>query len=102
MKRSMIKCYETNTDIYMSLLQVRSILVRPTLPSLAMLLFNILARGLLLTFSRQPIMCDNDETDYPVLRSMQPQLYNETDNHVLVSLFPDEINCSSTTQDRRP
>ena len=43
MQKTMKKCYETNADKYMSLLQIRSTPISPGLPSPAMFLFNRLA-----------------------------------------------------------
>ena len=62
----------------MSLLQIGSTPVNPRLPSPVTILFNRLARGLLPTFSRHLIMCDNNDNNCVVLRHMQPQWDNET------------------------
>ena len=56
----MKKCFETNTDIYQALFQMRSTPLGPGLLSLTTLLFNRPARGLLPKFSRQPILSDKD------------------------------------------
>ena len=65
---TMKKCYETNAEIHMSLLQIKSTLLSPGLLNLVMLLFNRLARGLLPRFSRPPIMCYNDVTNHTALK----------------------------------
>ena len=62
------KLLETNADIYKNvLLQIRSTLIRPGLPSLAKLLFHRLARYTA-KFSRQPVICDNNESNHTVVR----------------------------------
>ena len=67
------KCYETNADIYMSLLLIRSIPISPRLPCQATLLFNRPMGGILLGLSRPAIPCDNDENNLALINS-QPQL----------------------------
>ena len=64
----MKKSYETNADMCMPLLQLRSTPIGPRLPSLATLLFNRLARSMLQRFSRPPIICDNDERNHAELK----------------------------------
>ena len=56
----------------MSLLQIRSIPLSWELPNLAMPLFNKPVGCLLLKYSRLPIMYDDDENNYTVLKSRLP------------------------------
>ena len=63
----MKKLYETNANIYMSLLQGRSTPVSPILPSPATLPVNRPARGLLLRCSGPPIICDKDKNNHAAL-----------------------------------
>ena len=69
----MKKCYETNADIYMSLLKIRLTPVNPKVPNPATLLFNRPARGLLPRLSRTPIIYDNNESNHDALKRRQPQ-----------------------------
>ena len=67
-----VKCQETNADIHVYLLKIRSTLVSPGLLGPVMCLFNRPTRYLLPRVYRTPIMCDNDESNHAVL-SRQPQ-----------------------------
>ena len=68
-KRTMQKCYKTNADVFMSLLQVKSTLRIPGLTSLAMPHFNQLVRDLLPRLGRLHIMCDKDESNQSTLKT---------------------------------
>ena len=57
------KCFETNADIYMTLLWIRSTLNSLGLPSLATFLLNRLTRGILPQFNRQDVVCDIHESN---------------------------------------
>ena len=59
--------------IYMALLQTRSTPINPWLPSPATLLFNRLTRGILPKFSRQVMLCDNDERNFIMFLGEQSQ-----------------------------
>ena len=61
--QEMRKCYETTNDIYVTILLIQLMLINPRLPSLATLLFNRPTRGILSRFNRQPVFCDNDESN---------------------------------------
>ena len=74
----MKKCYETNTYIYMALLQIRSILISPWLPSLATSLFNRATKGMLSKLSRPPILFDNDEGNRTALTNRHPHANKDT------------------------
>ena len=63
----MKKCFETNSDIYLALFQIRSTLPGFRLLSLATLLFNIPPGGLLPEFSRSLMLFDNDESNHAAL-----------------------------------
>ena len=82
------KCYETNADINMSLMQMRSMPKRPRLQSLDTVLFNRLTTGLMPIISRQPIMHNNDENNHAVLVNMHPWSCKETMTHVNISFLP--------------
>ena len=71
-KRTIAKCYDTNVDIHMSLLQVISAGIGAGLTSPAIHLLNRSSRGLLL--SRWLIICDNDESNH-TLFCLQEQLW---------------------------
>ena len=64
----MTKYYETNADVYMSLLQVRSTPVIPGLPSPAKFLFKRLANGLLLRFNKPPIMHHKNKSNHTAFK----------------------------------
>ena len=72
-KRTIRKWYKTNANIYMSLLQIRSTPINPRLPSLTILLFNRLSRGILLRFRSPPTGCDNNDSSHSALINRQPQ-----------------------------
>ena len=84
----MKKCFETNADTYMALLQIRLILNSPCLPNQAMLLFNALARGILPTFTGQPVLHNNDEINLIVLFKIQPQASQDRDTHKNIPFLP--------------
>ena len=63
--------YETNTDIYMAVLQIRSTTTRPRLPSLTALLLIKFIRSLLPEFSTIPVLLDNGENNHAALINMQ-------------------------------
>ena len=86
----MKKFIETNTDIYMALLQVRSTPVGPCLPSLAAQLFNKPARDLLPKFSRPPMLFDNDEsTAAPIKRQLNVGIDTDIHENILI-LYPQD------------
>ena len=84
-KRTMKKYYETNAGIYVSM-QIRSTMISPRYPRIAMLLFNRSSRGTLLRFSRLPIVCNNDDKNHFALRNRQPQTGKDVDTHIKISL----------------
>ena len=59
----MKKCFETNANIFMALMQIRSTPICPRLPCPATLLFNRLTRDILPKFNRHPVLCNNDESN---------------------------------------
>ena len=65
----------------MALLQKRSTLIRPSLTSLATLLFSRLARGLLLKFSRPLMLFDNNESNHGAVIKRQPR-------HIKIQKYP--------------
>ena len=54
------RCFYTKPDMNLALLQIRSTIREPGLPTSAMLLINCLVRGIMLRFSRSPINVDDD------------------------------------------
>ena len=84
----MTKCHETNIDAHVSLLQIRSTPISPGLLILAILLFNRMSRGILPIFSRPPIVCDNDETNYTALENRQPHVSKDVGINNILSLLP--------------
>ena len=63
MKFTRKKYFETNTDVYLALLQIRSTPLGPRLLKPTMLIFNRLARDLLPMFSRLPMLFDDDDNN---------------------------------------
>ena len=70
-----------NTNIFVALLQIRSILISPRLQCLATLLFNRHTRGLLPKISRPPMFFDNDENNHTILINRQLNITEEIDTH---------------------
>ena len=68
----MKKWFETNVNICMVLLQIRSTLLGPGLPNLATLVFNRPVRSILLMFTRLEMLFDSDENNHPALTKRQP------------------------------
>ena len=66
-------------------MQITSTAVGPSLPSLATLLFNRPARGVLPKFIRTPMIFDNDESNHAALIKRQSHVYTGTDTceHIL-------------------
>ena len=69
----MKKCFETNTDVCLGLLQIRLTPLGPRLPGQATQLFNRHLKGLLTKYSRLPVLFNNDEK--------LPVLFNNDENH---------------------
>ena len=67
-KQTMRKCFQTNTDVCLTLLQIRLTPLGPRLPCPATLLFNRPARSLLLKLNRPPVLFDKDEIHYGALK----------------------------------
>ena len=85
LKRTMKKCYEANADIYTFQLQINWTQISPSLPSLAMLLFNRLVSSLLPRFSRPPKMWYNNNSNHAT-KNAAPN--RETDTHINISPLP--------------
>ena len=66
----------------MVLLQIRSSLISPRLPSLATLMFNRLTTGMLPQFIKQLVLCDNNENNIIVLTVRQPQSIEDTHRNI--------------------
>ena len=65
--------FETNADIYVALLQIRSTPISPRLSGQVTLQFNRPPRGILLKFNRQPVLCGNDNSNLIVHLEKQPK-----------------------------
>ena len=81
-KRTREKCFETKADISMALIWIKLIPISPRLQSLATLLFNRPARGILPKFSILPVLCDNNENNHIVLVNRQPHAYVDVDKNI--------------------
>ena len=65
------KCIETNDDIHIALLQIRTTPLEPGLPSQVKLLFNHPIQGIMPIINRIPINSDNGDDHYEVLVKRQ-------------------------------
>ena len=65
------KCIETNDDMHIALLQIRSTPLEFWLPSPAMLLFNCPIQGIMSIINGTPINSNNDEGLYEALVKKQ-------------------------------
>ena len=63
----------------MALLQIRSILVSPRLPHLAILPFHRSTRDILTKFNREPALYNNDESNHIAPLGRQPQASQDID-----------------------
>ena len=79
-KRNMKKCFETNTDVNLALLQIRSTLIGPWLPSPITIIFSRLTQGTLLKINTSPISYDYDQDNYNELKLRQCKLVKKNDN----------------------
>ena len=68
------KCIDTKSDICIALLQVRSTLVEPGLPSPAMLLFNHPIQSIMPIVNRPLINSNNDGEHHEVLVNRQQRM----------------------------
>ena len=68
-KYTLRKCLDTNNDVNIARLQIRSMCIGAGLPSPAFLLFNRLIRGLLPQMNREAININNDDAQYEVLKA---------------------------------
>ena len=76
-KCTMKKCMETNEDIHVALLKIRSTPLEPELPSPFTLLFNHPIRGIVPIMNRLPINSDNDDEHYETLVNRQAKNNNK-------------------------
>ena len=58
--------YETNSDMHLALLQVRTVLLGPGIPNPAKLVFNHPTWGIMPTINRLPTSIDNDNDHHKV------------------------------------
>ena len=89
MKCTMKKCIETNDDIHIALLQIRTTHLEPGLLSPAMLLFNHPKWSIMPIINRIPINSDNDEDHYESLVKKQTRNdknYDAARNYDLFSI----------------
>ena len=86
--RTIQKCHETNTDINMALLQIRSTMISPRFPRQPTLLFNRLTRSIPPQFNRQLVLYDNDESNPTVLIYRHPQSNEATYTHKNIPSLP--------------
>ena len=73
-KRFIKKCFETNAEIYMALLQIRSV--------------NRQTIGILPKFNRQPVFCDNIEINIIAIIDRQLQGSPDIDIHKSIPFPP--------------
>ena len=71
---TMKKCIETNEDIHVALVQIRSVPLEPGLQSPTTLLFNCPILGIMPITNRQPVNLDNDYEHYEVLVNRQAKM----------------------------
>ena len=67
----MRKCFDTNNDVFLGLLQIRSTSIGPGLPNSAALLFSRSLGGLLPKLSRPLILFDHDNDQYTAIIKRQ-------------------------------
>ena len=65
--KNVIKCVDTNSDIYIALLQIRATPLGAGLPSTATLLFKHPIRGMMPILNRPLINLNNDDEHYKVI-----------------------------------
>ena len=70
--------------------------------SQATVLFNKPARGLLPTFSREPILFENDDNHYATLIKRQPSAGTDKDTHGNIPLHSTQSPLAVQHKDRRP
>ena len=75
------KYLDTNNDVNLTLLQIRSTPMSAKLPSPAMLLFNRPIRGLLPQMNRGPININNDDGQNEALKSHKIKYVKNNDTH---------------------
>ena len=78
---------ETNEDIHISLLQIRSAPLEPGLPRPATLLFNHPICGIMPIMNRLPINLDNDDEHYEALINRQTKNDKKYDPARIFDLF---------------
>ena len=88
--------------MYMTLLQVRSMLISPRSPSLAILLFNRPTGGILPRFNRQPLLCDHDECNLIVLIGQQSKSNEDIDTFKNIPFLPTGSTVVVQWEDGRP
>ena len=81
------KCLDTNNDVSLSLLQIRSTPIGAGL-SPAILLFNRPIRGLLFQMNRKSINIKNDDAQYEALKAYQDKYVKDNDTCTDSLLFP--------------
>ena len=67
----MNKCFDTNIDVNITLLHIRSTPIGQGLPSLSRILFNRLIQSLLPKINRMPVVNDYDDEHYDALKQRQ-------------------------------
>ena len=90
----MKNCFETDVDINMALLQIRSTPIGHGLLSLVTLLFKRPSRALLPKFRRPPMLFDNNESNHTVLAKSKSfvNIYSYSQKY---SMLTNRINCSA-------
>ena len=72
---------DTNQDVSLALLQIRSTPIGTGLPSPTTLPFNRPIRGMLPQIHREPINVNNDDVQYEALKAHQNKYVNNDDTH---------------------
>ena len=72
-------CCDTKSDIHITTLQARTMLLGPGLPSPKTLLFNCPKRGIIPLVNRPPISTDNDDKHHKALVNRQTEIGKKYD-----------------------
>ena len=88
MQNAQSKCLDTNNGVNLALLQIRLIPIVASIPSPAMVLFNIPIRDLLSQMKRKPININNNDVQYEALKACQDKYVKDNSIHKNLLSFP--------------